>query len=123
MVDETGMYYRVPICVINDPENFNADFQTEKLKGKVQPKEKAIATVKIRHAIMGDVVLKRVSNLLTILELKEDYIECNKNKDAKGLTTDRVRFFVMGKELKNDLFVYSYDITPDLTIQAMIKAK
>lgn len=72
---------------------------------------------------MGDVVLKRVSNLLTILELKEDYIECNKNKDAKGLTTDRVRFFVMGKELKNDLFVYSYDITADLTIQAMIKAK
>lgn len=42
VVDETGMYYRVPICVINDPENFNADFQTEKLKSKVQPKENRI---------------------------------------------------------------------------------
>ena len=72
------------------------------MKGKVQPKEKVIATVKIRHAIMGGVVSKRVSNLLTVLELKEDYIECNKNKDAKGLTTDRIRFFVMGKELKNE---------------------
>jgi hypothetical protein len=26
VVDETGMYYRVSICVINDPENFKADF-------------------------------------------------------------------------------------------------
>lgn len=29
--------------------------------------------------------------------------------------------FAMGKELKNDLFVYSYDISSELTIQVMIK--
>jgi len=61
--------------------------------------------------------------LITITELKELYIKTNKDKRAVGLTTDRIRFFVMGKELKNDLFVYSYDINEQLTIQAMIKAK
>ena len=39
VVDETGMYYRVPICMINEPENFNADFVTQKLFEKAIPNE------------------------------------------------------------------------------------
>lgn len=116
VVDETGMYYRVPICVINDPENFNADFQTEKLKSKVQPKEIRIPTVKIRNAAQGDCTITKVSNLITIEELKQLYIQNNKDKRAVGLTVDRIRFFVMGKEMKNDLFVYSYEVNDNLTI-------
>ena len=38
-IDETGIYYRVPICVINDPINYDADFQTQKLKNKKEPGE------------------------------------------------------------------------------------
>ena len=34
----------------------------------------------------------------------------------------RLRFFCMGKELQDDLFLYSYDIATDMVIQAMIKA-
>jgi hypothetical protein len=55
-------------------------------------------------------MLSKVSNLLTVEELKELYIKTNKDKRNVGLTIDRIRFFVMGKELKNDLWVYSYDI-------------
>ena len=29
--------------------------------------------------------------------------------------------FAMGKELKNDLFIYSYDILDESTVQVMIK--
>jgi hypothetical protein len=39
-IDETGVYYRVPICLINDPIGYDADFQAQKLKNKTQPPEK-----------------------------------------------------------------------------------
>jgi hypothetical protein len=42
VVDEGGMYYRVPICMINEPENFNADFVTAKLFSKEKPKESRV---------------------------------------------------------------------------------
>jgi hypothetical protein len=34
----------------------------------------------------------------------------------------KIRLFCLGKELKDDLFLYSYDIGDDLVCQAMIKA-
>lgn len=27
-IDESGVYYRVPICIINDPINYDIDFIT-----------------------------------------------------------------------------------------------
>jgi hypothetical protein len=72
--------------------------------------------VKIRNAAQGDCTITKVSNLITIEELKQLYIQNNKDKRAVGLTVDRIRFFVMGKEMKNDLFVYSYEVNDNLTI-------
>jgi len=40
VIDENGVYYRVPICCINEPLNFSVNFQDEKLKGKSKPPEK-----------------------------------------------------------------------------------
>ena len=42
VIDEQGVYYRIPICVINDPMNFNADFLNDKLKNKKAPNDKVI---------------------------------------------------------------------------------
>lgn len=39
MIDEDEQYYRVPICMINDPVNYNADYVDEKLRLKEKPKE------------------------------------------------------------------------------------
>ena len=47
VVDETGMYYRVPICMINDPMNNDADFVNEKLKLKAKPTDETIVKVRI----------------------------------------------------------------------------
>ena len=47
VVDETGMYYRVPICMINDPMNYDADFVNEKLKLKAKPADETIVKVRI----------------------------------------------------------------------------
>ena len=39
VVDENQMYYRIPLCVINDPLNFDADHLAKKLVDKKTPKE------------------------------------------------------------------------------------
>jgi hypothetical protein len=50
VVDETGMYYRVPICMINDPMNYDADFVNEKLKLKQRPTQET--TVHVRNPFL-----------------------------------------------------------------------
>jgi len=40
---------------------------------------------------------------------------------GEPVTSDNLRLFAMGKELKNDLHIYSYDIMNESTVQAMIK--
>ena len=67
----------------------------------------------------GDKTLP-VSNQSGVESVKQEYV------NAIGATPDEIptsslRFFCMGKELKDDLFLYSYDINDDIVIQAMIK--
>ena len=38
-----------------------------------------------------------------------------------SLTLDKVRLFSMGQELKNDLFIYSYNIKDNMVVQAMFR--
>ena len=65
------------------------------------------------------IVTTDVSNDLSIKELKELYITKLSEempKEAIDLEPTKIRFLCLGKELKDDLFVYSYDITDELTI-------
>ena len=74
-------------------------------------------TLKVRNAQKGDVTLE-ITNLMSILDFKQAYI--NEVNDTE-LSTDKLRMFAMGKELKDDLFVYSYDIMNESTVQVMIR--
>jgi len=60
-----------------------------------------------------------VSSHISIRALKVKYIE------ALGVKSDvkqeELRFFCLGKELKDDLFLYSYDIKDEMAVQAMIR--
>jgi len=58
------------------------------------------------------------SNLSSIPDFKGMYIA--QLKDNTGLTHNEVRMFCMGKELKNDLHIYSYDLFDESVVQAMI---
>lgn len=71
----------------------------------------------MRSAKSGDVTLT-VSNLLSILEFKEKYLE---KLGDPNLKPDNLRMFCLGKELKDDQFLYSYDIIDEMTIQVMYK--
>lgn len=58
-----------------------------------------------------------ISNHASIQELKEKYIaSLNKSNLGKNLTPQVLRMFYMGKELKDDLYVYSYEMRDELTI-------
>ena len=76
-------------------------------------------TLKARHAAKGDRVMNP-SNLTPISQFKQDYITVL-GEDGVGIKIDQLRMFAMGKELKNDLFIYSYDILDESTVQVMIK--
>lgn len=73
--------------------------------------------LKVRNAAKGDKTLE-MTNLLPISEFKSMYV--NELKDPE-VTVDKIRMFAMGKELKDDLFIFSYDIINESTVQVMIK--
>ena len=72
-VDDTGVYYRVPICVINEPIGYDADFQLQKLKNKKAPAEVQM-TLNLRSTKMGDIEVKP-SNQLPINDFKQMYLD------------------------------------------------
>ena len=40
VIDENGVYYRVPICCIAEPMNYSVNYLDQKLKTKQKPAEK-----------------------------------------------------------------------------------
>ena len=57
--------------------------------------------------------------MATIAELKMMYVSTVNKPD---ILPHHLRMFYMGKELKDDLHVYSYDMREDLTIQCLVKS-
>ena len=54
---------------------------------------------------------------MSVFELKQAYCKLLEN----DVTPEELRFFCMGQELKDNLFLYSYDIIDEMAIQAMIR--
>jgi hypothetical protein len=75
-------------------------------------------TLKCRNAALGDKIFN-MSNLMPVTEFKQMYI--NGLEDPAINDIANIRMFAMGKELKDDLFIFSYDIINESTVQVMIK--
>ena len=41
----------------------------------------------------------------------------------KSADVSKLRFFCMGKELKDELFIYSYDLADNVVVQAMLRSQ
>lgn len=74
--------------------------------------------LKVRNPQFGDKTFI-TSNVSQIEAVKQQYIDTV--GDSSGLSIDRIRFFCLGKELKNELFLYSYEIENNMVVQAMIR--
>ena len=79
-------------------------------------------SLKMRNAQMGDQSME-LNNLMGVVDFKKKYVELLNSKElTKGeLDPANIRMFAMGKELKDDLFIYSYDIINESTVQVMIR--
>jgi len=73
-IDQAGVYYRVPICCINDPVNYDKDYQELKMRDKKTPDEVMIKGLQIKMNPDKN-VKEDVSNLISIKDLKLLYIE------------------------------------------------
>ena len=69
------------------------------------------------RSVKGDCVLT-ASNLLSIAEFKQMYVQ---KVGAEDLKVENIRMFCLGKELRDELFLYSYDLADEMTVQVMIK--
>jgi len=72
IIDEQGIYYRIPIACINDPAEYSFDPQAKKRAEKEAPVEIMLNEIKVR-SVVGDKTLA-ISNHSTILDLKHSYI-------------------------------------------------
>ena len=86
------------------------------MKAKSKPAEEIFQNLKVRST-KGDAVFQ-ISNLESIKDFKLRYIA---KIGDQGLKPDNIRMFCLGKELKDELFLYSYDIVDEMTVQVMFK--
>lgn len=55
----------------------------------------------------------KVSNRQTVASVKQQYLNEKQITDTK---VENCRLFCLGKELKDDLFMYSYDIADEVVM-------
>ena len=66
----------------------------------------------------------QISNLASVLQIKTAYLSMidSAKKTEKGAEEEsKLRFLCLGKELKDELFVYSYEMFDGIVVQAMIR--
>ena len=51
--------------------------------------------------------------------MKQTYVD--KQTNDKTLKAENIRLFCLGKELKDEMFLYSYDIQDEMIVQCMFK--
>lgn len=83
----------------------------------MKPTNADVKDVKIR-LFPDKFVTTDVSNHLSIKELKQLYLDKLQEQkiDITGMEIENLRFFCLGKELMDDLFVYSYELKDEITI-------
>ena len=56
-----------------------------------------------------------ISNMCKVSELEQLFLD-DQGPKMSEFSVKNLRFFCMGKELDNELFLYSYGVTDDFTI-------
>ena len=73
-IDQAGVYYRVPIACINDPVNYEQNYQQQKLREKAKPQKADVKGIKIR-LFPDKMVTTDVPNDHSIKQLKQLYLD------------------------------------------------
>ena len=73
-VDQKGVFYRLPVCCINDPLAYDKNTELQRLS-TIKAKQTLINKLKIKCLPDKDVEFDQVDNQTSILDLKKLYIE------------------------------------------------
>ena len=79
-----------------------------------KPEELFISEIRFRVPGQDDLAFENVSNYTTISELKE----MMNNQSGGGYS---MRLFFGGRELKEGLAIYNYQITSDITLTCVLR--
>ena len=108
-IDDKGNVYRIPICVINDPDSYEVNTEAEILSSKMRPLEREVSFF-IRQVGSPDSLEIIMSNMAKVRHLKEYY----KQEVERG--GDEIRLFAYGKEMRDEFSLYHYAINDDVVI-------
>lgn len=104
--DALGGLYEIPNYCIHDPMVYNLPEDNKK-----KPEEKRIK-FKARH---GAKILKlKSSNYSSVKKTKMSVAK------KIGTTYDKIRMFFSGKEMKNDMQLWNYNVVNDVVIMVMV---
>lgn len=107
IIDKNGNHYIIPNYCINDPyyeKQFVVDEEVEEERFKV----------KMYESSKNMTLNVEISNLMTGHELKEEFMKLAKISDDFKL-----RLFFSGNEIKDDQFLYQYNVAEGYKIQVM----
>lgn len=113
--DQTGKGYAVPTACINEPVGFGVDKEKEMLEAKDAPEETQTLTLTLRNASTFKDDEIEIEDTCQVTELKERYAELVNWDDPK-----KVRLLYYGKELKDDFYLYNYEINPSIILITVI---
>ena len=104
--DALGGLYEIPNYCIHDPMIYDIPENN-----KVKPKEKKI---KFKARNGAKFIKLKCSNYSSVEKIKI------KIAKKAGSTSDKIRLFFSGKEMKNDLELWNYNVDDDVVIMVMI---
>ena len=104
--DALGGLYEIPNYCIHDPMIYDIPENN-----KVKPKEKKI---KFKARNGAKFIKLKCSNYSSVEKIKITIAK------KAGSTSDKIRLFFSGKEMKNDLELWNYNVDDDVVIMVMI---
>jgi len=113
--DSRGNKYELPIFCINDPTRYDLPKKKQLTKDELSGET---IKIKIRRAGMANDVELKISNNLSGLELKKEYIGKVKGEE---LDPSILRLFFGGKEIIDDILIAEYGVQDDRVVQVFKK--
>jgi hypothetical protein len=113
--DSQGNKYEIPVFCINDPTHFDLPKKKQLTKEELSGD---MIKVKVRRAGMSTDVVLNISNNMSGLELKKEYISKVKGEE---LDPSMLRLFYGGKEIIDDILAAEYGVQDDRVVTVFKK--
>lgn len=113
--DDKGRSYDLPPAMINEPVGFGEDKEKVMLDHKDEPNEVTTLTLMLRNASTFKDEEIEIDDTWSVKELKERYAELADCDDIK-----KIRILYYGKELKDNYYLYHYEINQEIFMIAVI---